>query len=153
MVKLKVKTLADTVKRWVTEAPKRAEYYKLYTPAAAEFWEEKAVLAAPTYKAAVTAIDIDKRFAGGIRRVGAKKFKNKVERVGIDRYGPGIAAAEDYYKTGIDPFLKRLTEIDVPERKPRGDPANLKRVEVIFKELHDLRLKRLAELIGMAAAS
>jgi len=153
MVKLVVKTLEDTVKRWVEETPKRAAYYELYTPAAGKRWEEHTVGAMDTYKAAVTAIGIERRFAGGVRRVGAPKFVNKVKKVGIARFGPGIVAAEDYYKGGIDPFLKRLAEIDVPERKPRGDPANLKRVEVIFKELHELRLKRLAELIGMAAAS
>jgi len=153
MVKMIVKTLEDTVKRWVEETPKRAAYYELYTPAAGKRWEDHTVAAMNTYKAAIAAPGVEKRFAGGVRRVGATKFVDKVKKVGITRFGPGVTAAKDYYNAGIAPFLKRLMEIDIPERKPRGDPANLARVEKIFKELHELRLKRLAELIGMAAAS
>ena len=153
MARLKVKSLGDTVERWVTETPRRADYYAKYTPAAAEDWEKNTVAAAPIYKAAVQAADIDKRFAGGVKRVGAAKFRRKVESVGKARFGPGIEAARDDYNAGIAPFLEVLTKLDVPERKPRGDPANLKRVEVIAKALHEERLKRLAALVGAGAAS
>ena len=75
MVKLKVKPKEDVVTKWVEEAPKRATYYGKYTPAAADDWEKNAIAAAGIYKSAVQAANIDKLFAGGIKRVGASKFK------------------------------------------------------------------------------
>jgi len=145
--KLKVKPREDVVAKWVEEAPRRAPYYEKYTPPAADDWESKAADAAPVYKAAVTAPDIDVRFKGGIKRVGAAKFKRKVLSVGVARFGPGITAAKEDYDVGVAPFLEELAVIDVPERKPRGDPANIKRVEAIFTALHKKRLAMLAALI------
>ena len=153
MGKLRVKSLDKVVKKWVEEAPKRAVYYEAETPTAAEVWEKNAVAAAAIYKAAVQATDIDKRFAGGIRRVGAAKFKRKVTSVGVARYGPGIEAAKEDYEKGFAPFLEVLAKIEVPERKPRGSPENIKRVEAIAKALHEERLRRLAALIGASAAA
>jgi len=146
MVKLKVKPLSDVVTKWVEEAPRRSTYYEKYTPAAAEDWLNGAVGAADTYKSAVQAADIGKRFVGGIKRVGAEKFRRKVTDVGVARYGPGITAAKDDYNTGIAPYLEELARIDVPERKPRGDPANLERVKRIFDALHKKRLAVLAAI-------
>ncbi len=153
MAKLKVKPLEDTVKRWVEETPKRSTYYERYTPEAAETWEKNAIGAAAIYKAAVQAADIDKRFAGGIKRVGAAKFRRKVTSVGVARFGPGITAAEEDYKSGIAWVIEELNKIEVPERKPRGDPSNYDRVRKIGEHLHKKRLERLAALIGAAAAS
>ncbi len=153
MPKLKVKSIEDTTKRWVEETPKRATYYERYTPAAAEDWEKNAVAAAPIFKTAVQAADIDKRFAGGIKRVGAAKFKRKVTSVGVARFGPGITAAEDDYRSGMSWVIEELSKIEVPERKPRGDPSNYERVKKIGDHLHKERLKRLAALIGAASAS
>jgi len=152
MVKLKVKPKEDVVTKWIEEAPKRATYYGKYTPAAAEDWEKNAVAAAGIYKSAVQAANIDKLFAGGIKRVGASKFRRKVESVGVSRYGPGITAAREDYEAGIDWVLSELAAIDIPERKPRGDPANYDRVRKIGEALHRKRLARYAALPGATSS-
>jgi len=144
MVKLIVKPLEDTVRRWVEETPRRSPYYEAYTPAAASRWEANATAAAPVYKAAVTAPDIDRRFAGGIKRVKASKFERKVRAVGVARFGPGITAAREDYSSGVSPYLSELAALDIPPRKPRGDPGNLERVRAIFDSLHKKRLALLA---------
>jgi len=144
MVKLLVKPLENTVSKWVEEAPRRATYYEKYAVPAGDRWAEKAAAAAGTYKAAVAAPDIDKRFAGGIKRVGAEKYTRKVKDVGVARFGPGITAARPDYEKGIGPYLDELAKIEVPERKPRGDPGNLERVKAIFDALHKKRLAILA---------
>jgi len=143
MPKLLVKSKDKVVKKWTEEAPRRAPYYEEETPAAAERWESEAVGAASTYKTAVSAPDIDKRFAGGIKRVGAAKFRRKVVSVGVARYGPGITAAKEDYDAGIDWVLAELAAVEVPERKPRGDPSNYERVKKIGDTLHKKRLARL----------
>jgi len=144
MVKLRVKTIQKTVEKWVTEAPKRAPYYEIEAPAAADFWFEKTTAAEKTYRAAVTAPAVERRFVGGVRRVGAPKFKRKVQAVGVARFGPGIEAAKEDYNTGFTPFIDELARIEVPDRQPRGDPRNLDRVKAIFDALHKKRLAILA---------
>jgi hypothetical protein len=144
MAKLIVPPTADVVKKWVEETPKRSTYYEKNAPAAAERQNANAIAAAPNYKAAVTAPDIDKRFAGGLKRAGPDKFRRGVVNKGVARFGPGVRAAEPDYTSGVDPYLKTLETIDVPERKPRGDEANLERVRKIAVELHKKRLAILA---------
>jgi len=149
MVKLILPTLDKIVRKWVEEAPKRATYYQAEATVAGDEWERGAIAAAGTYKAAVSVPIIDKLFSGGIKRVGGKKYERKVRDVGVARFGPGITAAEEDYRSGFDPFLAELARIDIPERKPRGDPANYDIVRKIGEPLHKKRLALRAALIGM----
>ena len=144
MAKLIVPTLADITTKWAEETPKRATYYQKETPAAAERQNANAIAAASIFKAAVTAPDIDKRFVGGLKKAGPAKFRRKVEAVGVARFGPGVVAAKDDYNAGFAPYREELAAIDVPDRKPRGDPANYRRVEVIGTALNKKRLAILA---------
>jgi len=137
---LKVKPLADAAKYWVEGASARQDRYKAEAPAAAEEWERNTIAAAANYKAAVQVGIIDRLFAGGVRRVGGAKFRRKVESVGVDRYRPGVVAGQPDYEAGVAPHLDTLRAITLPERKPRGDPANLDRVKIIAVELHKKRL-------------
>jgi len=146
MPKLEVPPLDEIVDKWVEEAPKRAPYYEKKTPAAGDRWQERATAAAGTYKSAVTAVDIDKRFKGGIKRVGAAKFVRKVKAVGVARFGPGVEAAKEDMRSGFEPYQAELAVIDIPERKPRDDPANYARVKAIGDPLHKKRLAILAAL-------
>jgi len=148
MVKLKIPTAEDVAKKYVDVTPGRAKYYEIETPKAADDWFARTIEAAATYKTAVQVPNIDKLFSGGVKRVGAAKFKRKVEAVGVARYGPGVRAAEQDMREGIAPYLEELARIDVPARKPRGDPANLERVRVIFDALHKKRLEILAATVA-----
>ena len=140
---------ADAIaKKWKEEAPKRATYYQAETPAAADTWEANTKAAKATYKASLLVSKIEERFAGGVDGQ-AGKFKRKVVDVGVDRYGPGIEAAESDMRDGIGPYRDVLDGLEVPDRKPRGDPANLKIVEKIFKQLHAKRLS----VLGASPAS
>jgi len=140
MPKLTVPPLDKVTAKWVEEAPKRAGYYEAEAPAAADIWYSEAIAAAGVYKSAVTAPNIDKLYSGGIKRVGAAKFRRKVLDVGVTRYGPGITAAKDDFSTGIEPFLAVLATITIKERGPRGDPGNYDIVKQVGDPLHKKRL-------------
>jgi len=139
-----VPSAEDVAKKWAEETPRRSTYYEHNTPPAADRWEAESTAAADTYKSAVQAADIGKRFKGGIKRVGAAKFKRKVEAVGVGRFGPGVSAAQEDMKTGVDPYLAVIAATEIGVRKPRGDPANYDRVEKIGNALHAKRLAVLA---------
>jgi len=144
MAKLKVKAKEDVVGKWAEVTPARASYYEKYATVAGAEWEAKASAAAATYKSAVTAPDIDKRFQMGVKNAGAAKFERKVKEVGVGRFGPGVTAAKPDYDAKFAPYLAEIAAIEVPDRKPRGDPANLDRVKAIATALNKKRLAMLA---------
>jgi len=144
MPKPVVPSAEDVAKKWGEETPRRASYYEKNTPEAADRWESGASAAAGNYKSAVQAPDIGKRFKGGIKKAGAAKFKRKVVDVGVARFGPGVSAAVEDMKDGVDPYLAVIAATEISERKPRGDPANYKRVTEIGDALHKKRLALLA---------
>jgi len=135
---------AEVADKWKDVTPARSTYYEKETPAAADYWFERATKSEGVYKAGVTVAGIEKRWSGGIKRVGAAKFSRKVLAVGVARFGPGVEAARDDMLAGIEPYIAELGVIDLPERKPRGDPGNLERVRKIFTALHKKRLAVLA---------
>jgi len=139
-----VPSAVDVAAKWAEETPRRATYYEKETPPAADRWATNAAAAADNYKAAVQAVDIAKRFAGGVKRVGATKFKRKVEAVGIARFGPGVAAAKEDMEKGVEPYLAVIAATEIGARKPRGDPANYERVKKIGTALNTKRLALLA---------
>lgn len=144
MPKPVVPTAEEVATKWKEETPRRSTYYEKETPLAADRWEAETIAAAGNFKAAVQAADIGKRFSGGVKRVGASKFKRKVVDVGVSRFGPGVEAAEEDMKTGVDPYLAVIAATEIGARKPRGDPANYDRVKKIGDALHAKRLAVLA---------
>jgi len=130
--------------KWSEETPRRATYYEKNTPASADRWEANTAAAAETFKSAVQAADIARKFAGGVKKAGGEKFRRKVEAVGGARFGPGVTAAKDDMKTGVDPYLAVIGATEIGVRKPRGDPANYDRVKKIGDALHAKRLAVLA---------
>ncbi|MEM3979986.1 MAG: hypothetical protein QXF79_01855 [Ignisphaera sp.] len=142
MPKPKVKTIEETVNKWVDVTPTRANYYEKFASIAGEEWLSRTKAAAPNYKAAVTAPDIDKRFIGGVTKAGPEKYNRKIKDVGVARYGPGITAAKPDYQNEMTWVLATIAATDLPERKPRGDPANYERVKAIGTALNKARIAK-----------
>ena len=147
MPKMTVPDTAATAKKWAEQTPLRSVYYESETKDAGGTWETNTKAASKTYKAAISAAGIDKRFEGGVRRAGAAKFNRKVVSVGVDRFGPGVAAAEQDMATGIEPYLAELRAMVITARGARGSVGNYRIVEEIGKKLN---AKRLA-LLGAGA--
>lgn len=141
---IKVKPTSDVAEKWRDVTPGRSAYYEKYAVPAGDTWAANTKAAAATFKQAIQAADIDKRFSGGVTRVGGAKYSRKVKDVGVSRFGPGVAAAAPDYETGVTPFLDEISKITLPPRKPRGDPANLDRVSIIAKALAAKRLQQRA---------
>lgn len=147
---LKVKSIEQAAPKWAENAGRSAEEYVTQAIAAAEDWARNTAKAANTYGQAIAAPGIKTRFLKGVQRAGAAKYSRKVDAVARDRFAPGIVAAESDYKTGVEPYLSTLAALTLTARKPRGDPANYRRVEEIGKALN---AKRLALLGGGAASA
>ncbi len=146
MAKIEVPSSSDVAKKWAEVTPGRAAYYESGVRSPKYDWETRTIAAKAAYKAAISAADIGERFAGGVKAAGTSKWSRKAVDVGVGRFGPGVRAATDDFDRGIGPYLDELTKIDLPDRKPRGDPENLRRVEAVATALHK---KRLAMIGGM----
>ena len=146
---LKVKPVAESTSKWSENAGRAAAEFAVNAEAAASEWQSKTVAAKATYHSAITAPGMSDRFAKGVARAGAAKFARKIRDVGMDRFAPGVAAASSDYSAGVEPFFATISALSLTARKPRGDPANYRRVEEVGKALN---AKRLA-LLGVSASA
>jgi len=144
---IKVKGVAESTTKWSENAGRAAAEFATNAEAAASDWQSKTIAAAANFHQAITAPGIKERFAKGVQRAGASKFARKIRDVGMNRFAPGVAAATVDYTTGVEPFFSTIAALTLSARKPRGDPANYRRVEEVGKALN---AKRLA-LLGVAA--
>jgi hypothetical protein len=143
MGKPTVPTAADAAQKWADVTPTRSSYYEKNTPGAASKWESASKAAAANYKVAVQASNIGQMFSGGIAKAGGAKFARKVTAL-AGRFGPGVAAAQTDMANNIAPMLQVISQTEIGDRKPRGDPANYGRVQKIGDALHTKRLAQAA---------
>ena len=142
--RIKVKSAEEIATKWAEVTPARASYYEEAAPEAAEDWHDNTVAAGGTYKAGISVAGIEKRFVGGVKRAGAAKFRRKVKDVGVSRYSPGVTAAKDDMKDGFEDYQAVLDGMEIPDRGPRGSPANYAIVQKVGDALHKKRLAVLA---------
>lgn len=142
---IRVKDAGVSAEKWAGNAGRSAEAFATGAEGAAEDWARNTANAADTYNQAITAAGIKERFRRGVTRAGAAKFARKIRDVARDRFAPGVAAAQGDYQMGVEPYLSTIAGLTLSSRKPRGDPANYRRVEEVGKALN---AKRLAMLGG-----
>src|SRR3990167_836147 len=138
----KVKSAAEVAAKLADQTPGRSAFYEAGVRGAGPDWEAGTLASAANYKAAVTAGNIDKLFAGGVKKAGAAKYTRKAVEIGVGRFSSGVTAGKVDYQAGIAPMLETIAGVTPPARKPRGDELNLARVRVYSAALH---AKRLAE--------
>jgi len=142
---INVKPIEASSIKWTDNASRASGEYAANAAAGAETWARNTAGSADTYGQAISAPGIKNRFRSGVVKAGAAKYARKINDVARDRYGPGITAAKDDYKSGAEPYFGVLAGLSLSPRKPKGDPANYKRVEEVGKALN---AKRLAMLGG-----
>ncbi|MBU2060206.1 MAG: hypothetical protein KKB38_21045 [Gammaproteobacteria bacterium] len=141
---IKIKELAPSATKWDDNAARAADTFATEAEAAADVWARNAAGAEDNYKLGITAPNISVRFRRGVQKAGAAKFARKIRDVARDRFGPGIHAAVEDWRSGFEPFHTTIGALVLPARKPRGDPANYGRVEAVGKALNTKRLALLA---------
>jgi hypothetical protein len=145
---LKVKAIGEATTKWSNNASRAASEFATNAEASAADWSSKTQAARDNFGQAISAPGIKDRFARGVAKAGAEKFARKIRDVGKDRFGPGVAAATGDYSAGAEPYFSTIAGLSLSARKPRGDPANFRRVEEVGKALN---AKRLAMLGGAGA--
>ncbi|MBA7549184.1 hypothetical protein ES705_41660 [subsurface metagenome] len=145
---IKIKTVEASTDKWKTRAGGAAAEYAEGAEASADLWARNAAAGADNWHLAVTAANIKTRFSRGIARAGPAKYARKIRDVAMDRFRPGIEAADIDYKAGVEPYFSTIAALTLPARKPRGDPANYNRSEAVGKALNAKRLALLGATGG-----
>jgi hypothetical protein len=132
------KDIGSIAQKFVTRAQAAAGDYKTGVQGAGSTWESAAGAAEPSYEAGVQAAISSKRFAKGVAGKGGKYQTNAVN-LGSQRYGPGVANAQQAYQQGMAPVIAALQSVNPPPRSFRGSPANQARSNAVSTALAALR--------------
>ena len=145
---IKVKSIEASTTKWADKARNASAEFATEAVASADLWARNTGAAADTYGQAISAAGIKERFRRGVAKAGAAKFARKITEVGADRFSGGVDAATVDYKDGAAPYYSTIASLTLSARKPRGDPANYRRVEEIGKALNAKRLAMLGSSGG-----
>jgi hypothetical protein len=139
---VKIKDVATIAKKFVDVTPGRAPYYEAGVRAPDEDYATRAKEAEPSYETGVTGAISKKLFGKGVAKAGTAKWQAKTLLKGVDqgRFRSGVTAAGPDFESGYSPYQAELARLTLPKRGPRGDPANVNRVEAIRKALYEKRV-------------
>ncbi|MGH9492613.1 MAG: hypothetical protein ACRD2K_03850 [Terriglobales bacterium] len=128
---IRLKPTAQIVDKYVRQAAGATADYKSGVQTPKRDQAEAAAASADSYAQGVQAAIADNRFQTGVQAAGTAKWTRKAAGVGADRYAGGVQAAKTDYQSGVEPYLQTISGLDLPPRRPRGDPGNIQRVQAV----------------------
>jgi hypothetical protein len=139
---IKVRNTADIAKKFVRNASAASGDYATAAAASGGDWEAGARAGEENYKLAVTQAAQEGRFGKGVAAAGAARYTAKVQAVGAQRFQTGVQAAEADFARGAGPVLDVIRNLSLPPRRPKGDPSNQQRAQVVATALRAFKLGR-----------
>jgi hypothetical protein len=137
---IRIKDVGSLAKKFVMRAGAAAADYKSGVEAAGQDWQTRTAASGDNYAAGVTAAIGDKRFEKGVTEAGAGKYTTRAGTLGAQRFPTGVAAAEGDWSKGAAPYLDELRNMDLPPRRPKGDPGNQARANAVATRLRAKKL-------------
>lgn len=139
---IRVKDTGALAKKFVQRAGAASGDYKDGVAAAGGDWEQNTKASEDNYAAGVQAAIGDKRFGKGVAAAGAGKYTQRATTLGAQRYPTGVQAAEGAWSQGAQPYLQAIASLNLPPRRPKGDPANQQRANAVAAALRALKVGR-----------
>jgi hypothetical protein len=139
---IRVKDTNALAKKFVQRAGAAAGDYKAGVEATGQDWESGARAGAENFKQAVVEAANAGRFEKGIAKAGAAKFVQRASTLGAQRYPSGVGAAEGDWTRGSQPYLEAIRGMDLPPRRPKGDPANAARANFVAQRLRAIKVSQ-----------
>ena len=134
-----VKSAAKIAEKWARVTPERTVDYEEGVRNPLRDWETETKAAEARYEEGIKASIARKAFGKGVANAGTAKQQSKTILKGIPRWPEGVRGAESDMKAGMEPVVKVLEGLTLPQRYPSGDPRNIERVKVIQQALHKLK--------------
>jgi hypothetical protein len=130
-----VKDAATSAAKFTQRGAAAAGDYQSGVRGAGAKWQQATGAAAENYAAGVQDAIGRGAFARGVSKAGGAKFETKASTVGARRFPEGIRDAGPAFQEGVQPYLQVIAGLTLPPRRPKGDPANFQRVQVIGEAL------------------
>jgi len=137
---LKVKDISKSAAKFVSRAQVAGPDYSAGVQAAGSSQFDNAVAAAPNWGAGVQAAVANGSFVKGLQKAGPQKWTTNAMNKGAKNYPAGVAAAQSSYVQGVTPFFQVLSNLNLSQRYPRGDPRNQQRSVDVQTALHKQRV-------------
>lgn len=130
-----IKDVSQIAKKWANVTPGRAAQYEEGVRNPTRDYAANTAAAAPAYAAGVQAAIANDRFKKGVQKSGNAKWQDRAAKLGPQRYGPGVQAAEGDYLSGFAPYREAILGVALPPRGPRRSPQNLQRVTAMVQAI------------------
>lgn len=132
---LKVKDAASAASKFVQRAQAAAPDYQKGVTGAGNTWAAHSAAAADSWGAGVQAAVANGRYSKGVTRVGGGKWEAAATGKGAQRYPQGVAGAGPAWQASTGPYLDTISSLNLPPRRPKGDPANFQRAQMVADAL------------------
>lgn len=136
-----VKALDKITEKWARVSGGAQAEYTAGVEDPRRSWATATRAAEDAYNKGVQQAVSAKRFGKGVAKAGDEKWKRMALQKGPHRWSEGIGLAKNDYATAFAPYHTALGAINYPPRGAKGDPANIQRVAIVAKTLHDLKLR------------
>ena len=137
---IRIKDTGALAKKFVQRAGAAQGEYKSGVEASGPDWETNTRAGAENFATGVQQAIVDKRFERGVAAAGAAKFVSRASTLGAQRYPTGVGAAEGDWSKGTQPYLDALKGMELPPRRPKGDPGNQARAQAVASRLRALKV-------------
>jgi len=137
-----IKSPSAAAQKWARRAGNAGPEYEEGVRNPRKSWAKETAASVSAYNAGVQKAIQNKSFEKGVAQAGDNKWQTNAVEKGPARYSQGVQLAEVAYEQGFAPYAQALNSLTLPPRKAKGDPANLERVAMVAKTLHETKLQR-----------
>jgi len=130
-----IRSIDQIGKKFATVTPTRSEDYRAGVSNPRKSWAQATAASEAAYEAGVQQAVAKKRFGKGVKAAGDQAWATGAVEKGTQRWGPGVAMAQDKYMKGFAPYRDAIERCTLPPRYARRDPRNLERVSAVNKAL------------------
>ena len=132
---IKVADASSSAQKFVNRSQAAAPDYQKGVAGAGQSWATNSQAAADTWGQGVQQAVANGRYAKGIAAAGASKYETAASGKGAQRYPQGVATAGPTWQDKTVPYLQVIANLTLPPRRPKGDPANFQRSQMVADAL------------------
>lgn len=138
-----IRSIEAISKKFATVTPGRSEDYRVGVENPRRDWAQATAQAEGAYAAGVQAAITKKSFGKGVKAAGTATWQQGALTKGVDRWGPGVALAQEKYARNFEPYRAAIERVQLPPRYARRDTRNLQRVKAVVDALVAAKEQRL----------
>jgi len=130
-----VKDAAASATKFAQRAAAAGADYVAGVRGAGARWAAGTAAGAENWALSVQAAVTRGAFARGVAEAGPGKYTERASTIGAQRFPQGAQAAGPEWQRKTQPYLDVIRQLDLPPRRPAGDPGNNARAQMVGQAL------------------